>query len=240
MVCNEELRLYETQENLVANSTGECCYCVDFGNHIGASPHQVSYWFIARMESYIVRILLTAVMMFLGVPAAMGDVIYYKAATGEIVEAFKEPVPVHDGFAQVIVTNADSIIWPVPSGCTVGKLKWSRIVLPITDPPVFMLNPALKFFRCQLVSSATDVDLVSEKEVTNLAGPSVQQMLKQTRQAIKLLDLLTVECPSGSTTTNCDTKRMKALNDRATMLSLYSQIEQIYQDATTFKAAQGW
>ena len=174
-----------------------------------------------------------------GVCVASADVILYKTPSMEVVEAFREPIPLQPGYEQVTVPNADLVVWPAPPGCTQGQKKWARVDTS-TTPTSFILNPALKFFRCQSVTSATDVDRVAEEEVAKLSGPRIQQMMKQIRQAVKLLDVLSVECPPGGTTPGCDTKRTKALDTRTQMLSLDSQIEQIYSDATTFKTAQGW
>lgn len=187
----------------------------------------------------ITGILLVFLMVALTRSISYGDVILYKVPSMEVVEAFREPVPLQPGYAQVTVANADLVVWPAPSGCAKGDQKWS-IVASSAIPPTFTLNPALKFFHCQIVSSAAEVDRVAEEEVVKLAGPRLQQQMKQMRQAIKLLDVLAVECPPGSTTTGCDTKRTKALTARTEMLNLDSQIEQIYSDATAFKTAQGW
>ena len=169
-----------------------------------------------------------------------GAVIQYRLSTGEvtgIVDGLLEDVSGHGRLA--IPGNSGSFVWPLPPGCAEGRREWT-LVNPSVNPPVFMVNPALKFFRCQSVSSAVDVDRIAEEEVAKLSGPRAQQQMKQMRQAIKLLDVLSVECPPGSTTLGCDTKRTKALDTRTQMLSLDSQIEQIYSDATAFKTAQGW
>ena len=174
-----------------------------------------------------------------GVCVASADVILYKTPSMEVIEAFREPIPLQPGYNQVAVLNADLIVWPTPSGCTQGQRKWA-IVNISTIPPLFILNPALKFFRCQSATSAADVDRIVEEEVMKLSGPRAQQQMKQMRQAIQLLDVLTVECPPGSLTVGCDTKRTNALNTRTKMLNLNSQVEQIYSDAATFKTSQGW
>ena len=108
------------------------------------------------------------------------------------------------------------------------------LVLPKDFQPI---KPNGEIYK---VYSAAEVDQAAEKEVAKLSGPRAQQQMKRLRQAIKLLDVLSVECPPVDTTPGCDTKRTKALDTRTQMLDLNSKIETIYSDATAFKTAQGW
>lgn len=182
--------------------------------------------------------LLALLIMDLTWRVAHADVIYYNATTGEIVEAFKEPVPVHAGFAQVTIVNADAISWPVPGGCTAGKPKWSKVTIPATNPPTFAVRADLKFFKCQLVSSAADVDRVASEEIERLQlGQSDAELL---RQAVWAIYALALKCPPTDVSAQCNTDRTKAKAIETSLTSLNVQIETIQKEAADFKAAQGW
>lgn len=184
------------------------------------------------------KVLLAIAIMFLSASGVLGDVIYYNATTGEIVEAFRQPIPIYSGFAGATVANADVITWPVPSGCTVGKLKWSHIILPVTDPPTFALRPGLKFFRCQPVSNAGDVDRVASGEVEKLqSGQSDAELL---RQAVWAIYTLTLKCPPTDLSAQCDTDRTKAKTIETSLTGINAQIETIQSEAADFKVSQGW
>lgn len=177
-------------------------------------------------------------VFFLESAASHGDVIVYKVPSGEVLGAFRDPIPLQPGYAQVTVPNADLVVWPAPAGCTLGQKQWALVTaLP---SPTFTLNPALTFFRCHPVGSATDVDRIVEETIAQLSGPRAQQGVRQMHRALGALDVLTVECPPGSTTSGCDAKRTSALALRNTELTLQSQMEQVYVEGAAVKVANGW
>ena len=181
---------------------------------------------------------LTILMMLVTWSISHGDIILYKVPSGEVVEAFREPIPLQSGYDQVTVPNADLIVWPAPIGCIVGNKKWSKVILPITSPPTFVLDLTIKFFKCQPVSNTADVDQVALKSIQTLqGGQSDAELLRQATWAIYVL---AVKCPATDVSSQCNTDRAKARTIETNLTGLNGQIEAIQKEAADFKAANGW
>lgn len=181
-------------------------------------------------------------MMALTGSISHGDVILYKIPSGEVVEAFREPIPLQPGYGQVTVPDADLVVWPVPSGCALGQKKWT-IVDTSTTPPSFRLNPALKFFKCQPIASAADVDRVAGEEALKLGqggGSTEIEKFRLGMWAHYMLDKDVTSCPSTDLTQACVDKRARATTIKDSLTALFDQIDQIYKDGAVFKAANGW
>lgn len=185
------------------------------------------------------KVLLMLVVILLGASVAIGDVILYKVPSMEVVEAFREPIPMQPGYAQVTVSNADLIRWPAPSGCTSGDIRWTLVDTSVS-PPTFALNPALKFFKCQTIATAADVDHVASEEALKLGrggGSTETEKFRLGMWAHYMLDKDVTPCPPPDVTQVCVDKRARATSIKDSLIAVFDQIDQLYKDAAAFKAA---
>lgn len=95
--------------------------------------------------------------------------------------------------------------WSTPAGCPVDTRepwKWSKIVT--TSPLVLQLNPALKFFRCRLVTNAGDVRRVMREDMNKAV--SLLASNQGVTDMVARLALAEGRC-AGLTNTTCNSIR---------------------------------
>jgi hypothetical protein len=148
------------------------------------------------------------------------------------------------------VTKAN-IAWPIPGGCTSGRQEWTLLsfggVLPLR------VNPALIFFRCQIVTSAASLQVVINTETDRLTA-TVEKADGRVRM-IAILGFAEGQCNCTSITggqcdanTGASCTEMRANNNTigarlgnfAEIVAYQNAIIQLYTDAAALKSAQGW
>ena len=177
--------------------------------------------------------------------------IHYELTTKKVY-ATDTDVPPQPGYAVFTVPGlVRDIPWPAPSGCPKGQLEWT-IVDDATPPPRLILNPTLKFFRCQFVASAKGVDHVVNREAAQLSR-IVEEM--NTRHTLFVwADSILAKCTSANISSMPDVisnLECEALRPRAVTLWKLLVRSQAFSQALgefftlrtegeTFKTAQGW
>jgi len=138
---------------------------------------------------------------------------------------------------------AAALDWPDPSGCTNGRATWSVLGAGNTVPPI--LNPALVFFSCKVVTNASQVwAIVDSTYNTTILNQGPLNTLK-----VRLNAMAMAVCPPTDTTPSTDCAdvqtKLATLNDiqpgdDATLSSLLTDVNTMIAQANALIAAQGW
>jgi hypothetical protein len=179
--------------------------------------------------------------------------IQYFLPTGDVTGANEvgfDPTPIH-GVVN-LPEPVSAIIWPPPSGCSVGKPDWTRITDPsavtaagigmIVKPTVIVFTTSSPLLTgCHQVTGWPQLRALVETTIINAVKANELVM------ALNELNVATfVRCPATDVTAPCVSARadMASLNTSyplATPLSTFlGQVVDLRNDAVALKTAQGW
>lgn len=116
------------------------------------------------------RYALAALLLLLMSPLAQAGTLRYRTSTLEVT-GWTATGRFDDDPTQSSLTVGSEPTWLAPSGCTVdGRYPWAWSKIVTTSPLALQLNPALRFFRCRLVTNAGDVRRVMQEDMIKAAS----------------------------------------------------------------------
>lgn len=176
----------------------------------------------------------------------------YEIVTLQVVgrfEAQEDSRPL-DGTALMEIPGSN-VPFPIPSGCTVGRTDWTLVSSGGVAPLV--VNPALTFFRCQVVDSLAELNAVLQTETDRLTT-AVEKIEGRVRM-IAILTAGEVQCNCTSITggqcdagTNAPCVNLRANNNTIfakigtipELVTYQEAIIQLHIDKCALQASKGW
>ena len=174
------------------------------------------------MRIISLAILAGVLLMWTGLAWAVD--IQYVLASGDVTSASDISIPNVPGHGIVTLTGTVSqIIWPVPNGCSTGKLEWSRI----SDSDTVTLTGGGMVVKTGLVFFSTTSPMLTGCHIVNswMALKSVVNRALLAgipdNEAIPALDLhwtwYEARCHDAPTNQNC----VDWLNNLTVMITMY-------------------
>ena len=186
---------------------------------------------------------ITAILFFLLIPyLSEADFYQYNTSTLDITGSTQ--FDTFDVAGHAYFNSPDAL--PVPSGCTSGRLEWSRVNRH-PNPSAIVLKTELVLFQCEQVSSGDEVDAIVERESKALCDslPQPDPLLTQLLADIDRLcvaDSADQDCIDARTayTAIATARARTSVDDHADAKRVAEAIQTLHTEAATFKSGQGW
>lgn len=143
-----------------------------------------------------------------------------------------------------------TVVWPTPAGCAKGRKEWALLSPGSTLPLV--LNPAMTFFRCHVVTDLAELRLALKNEIERAIMIAVPTS-DVTGNLLSILASAELRCTTvtagdvlANTNGTCNSIRsnnlaiMGKMGTLAEVLTLQSTVITLHTDMENLKTAKGW